>query len=142
SRLSATNETRIKQCFLSRRIEGADNPLLAGPRSDRCRKACAGQFPETPLGLFDLRAIMDVECVAGVTGTIHHDLGCHFRHSEFLLPEAGLAGPGAGWSIVGPHSRSMLLLNWAVDVCFVGLSLILPMMAMVVVSLFVDPVAS
>jgi hypothetical protein len=33
---------------------------------------------------------MDVECVAGVTGTIHHDLACHFTHSE-LLPEAGLA---------------------------------------------------
>jgi hypothetical protein len=28
---SATNKTRIKQRFLRRRIEGADNPLLAGP---------------------------------------------------------------------------------------------------------------
>src|SRR4030095_2651247 len=79
---SATNEARIKQRFLRRRIEGADNPLLPGSRSDRCRKACAGQIPEPPLGLFDLCAIMDVECMAGVTGTIHHDLGCHFTHSE------------------------------------------------------------
>jgi hypothetical protein len=68
--------------------------LLAGPRSNGRRKACAGQIPETPLGLFDLRAILDVECMPGVASTIHHDLGCHFTHSDWL-PEAGLATRGA-----------------------------------------------
>jgi hypothetical protein len=34
-----------------------------------------------------------VEYVAGVAGTIHHDLACHFTHSDWL-PEAGLANPG------------------------------------------------
>src|SRR5215218_6518790 len=52
---SAADEARVKQRFLRRWIKGADNPLLAGPRSNRRRKACAGQILETPLGLFELR---------------------------------------------------------------------------------------
>ena len=42
----------------------------------------------------DLRTILLVERVAGVTGMIHHDLACHFTHSDWL-PEAGLADPGS-----------------------------------------------
>src|SRR3954463_14267350 len=85
---SAANQTRIEQRFLRRWIEGADNPLFARARPDRCRKACAGQLREPLLGLCDLRTILVVERVAGVTRTIHHDLSCHLAHSDWL-PEAG-----------------------------------------------------
>ena len=81
--------TVIRSCWQSRRISS----LFARGRPDRCRKACAGQFPETLLGLCDLRTILIVEYVAGVAGTIHHDLACHFTHSEFCRPAAGLADP-------------------------------------------------
>src|SRR4051812_47846792 len=79
---SAANQTRIEQGFLRCRIERADNPLFARARPDRWRKACAGQLPEPLLGLCDLRTILIVEYVAGVTGTVHHDLACHFTHSN------------------------------------------------------------
>jgi hypothetical protein len=77
------NEARIEQRFLCRRIEGADHPLLAGTRPNRRRKPCAGQLLEPLLGLFDLCTVLIVEDMSGVAGTIHHDLACHFTHSEF-----------------------------------------------------------
>src|SRR4051794_20071132 len=91
---SAANQTRIEQRFFGRWIKGPDNPLFARARTDRCGKACARQLPEPLLRLCDLRTMLRVEHVARVTGTIHHDLDCHFTHSN-LLPEAGLAAPAS-----------------------------------------------
>jgi hypothetical protein len=85
-----------------------DNPLFGRARTDSCRKACAGQFLEPLLGLCDLRTILLVERVAGVTGMIHHDLACHFTHSDWL-PEAGLADPES--IDCRPHLESIPLLN-------------------------------
>jgi hypothetical protein len=81
---SAANQTRIEQRLFGRWIKGADDPLFARASTDRCGKACASQFVEPLLGFCDLRTILLVENVAGVTGMIHHYLTCHSTHSDWL----------------------------------------------------------